>query len=426
MVRQLAIRQVTTTVASPSVVDSTNDYEGIGFGGNEKKISINSANRTFIAYRKKLAGVYQPYVAYSDDGATWTVVNVATVSGGFLQRVPSVIVGAGDKVHCVWYGQDPNNTGTNQRQIKYSGSTDNGVTWSAWVSVGGDVPGYISSSLWQEHPVIIEDIHTTGMLYVFWEGRDANSQSAQQVKFSMSTDNGVTWSAWINTTSDSVVSSHSRPTIAQMADGSLHVTYYSTNGTTGSVQQIQHVYSNDGGATWSNPAIIGDTGYDSRNSSLISLGSTLLCVWRAIDASYSTTQIKYAIYNGTWSAPVNVSPDSNRWNFFPTLSFVNGFPTCAWVSTFDTSGYTSDNPTSGQIAVSTFNGDTWSPRALVTPGGYNSLYPYMNKVGGLVYIMSPSISSSFSDSIIYGTLSFSRTLANSRTLVGSDGYLVSS
>lgn len=381
-------------LTNTAVIDTSADYKGLGFGGSEHKIAKNSGGRLFAAYRKKLSSIYEPYIAYSDDGITWTPVNIANIVTDD-QRVPSIAVGPDNVIHVVWYGKDPSNTGTNQRQIKYSRSTDNGATYSAWVSVGGDVTGYAGSSLWQEHPTVFVDPSNSSNLYVAWEGRDATNLTAQWIKFSKSTDGGTTWSGWVN-----VSGAGSRPNIVKTTDGKLHVAYYSSTGTVGTVQQIQHVISTDNGGTWSSPTIIGDTGFDARNVSIIDDGNNLHAVWRQLNASFSTAQIHYSKFTGTWSAPIAISPILNLWQFFSTISMQGTVPTVLWLETNQSSGYTSEDPTAGLIYVSRFYNGAWTPRQQLTTSG-TDLYPYLNK-NSLDMIYSNGLVTPFN--FVYGLL----------------------
>jgi hypothetical protein len=356
-------------VGTNSIVASSTDIKGLGYSGTEQKIAKNSGGRLFVAYRTLLSGTYEPYLSYSDNGTSWTAVNVANITTDH-QRVPSIALDSSDTVHFVWYGKDPSNTGTDQRQIKYAKSTDNGATWSAWISVGGDVSGYDGVSvLWQEHPAILAT--STSNLFAVWEGRDASHLTAQQVKFSKSTDGGASWSAWAN-----IAGNGSRPGIVRTSDGTLHVLFYSSDATSGSVQQIQHVTSTNSGTSWSANTIIGNSGFDARHVSVINDGTNLHAVWRQTDATYATTQVYYSKYTGTWSAPAVVSPIPGRWQMFPKIGLPNAIPTVVWLETNQGYGYPSEDPTSGLIFISQFVNGGWTARQQLTTSG-SELYPYI-------------------------------------------------
>ncbi len=382
--------QKTIPVTQPAIlrnatnIDITQDFQGLGYAGSQRKVAHNSTGRIFAAYRTEdlsNGSTYEPYVAYSDDGgSTWTVSEVAVITTDH-QRVPSIYVDTSDIIHIAWYGKDPSNTGTNQRQIKYAHSTNGGATWSSWVSVGGDVTGYTSSSLWQEHPTIIADPSNASNLYVVWEGRDSVNTSSQMIKFSKSTDGGSTWSSWVN-----LGPSGSRPDITLTSNGNIHVLYYDSSGTTGSVQQPWHMYSTDGGSTWSSPTVIGDTGYDSRHVSFVTDGTNLYAVWRAPNATYATPQIQYASWNGTsWGSISTVSPSAGLYQFFPQIALISGVLTAVWFETSDSASYPSESPTTGNIRMSKYISGAWTTATVVTSGGFD-LYANIDRTAPYIII----------------------------------------
>src|SRR5439155_33747 len=112
---------------------------------------------------------------------------------GMDQRVPSIAIDSKNHIHVVWYGRDQVYAGANGRQVKYS--MWNGVAWLPWINIS-PVLGYSGSTYWQEHPVIV--IGKNDVLHVLWEGADSGSAGAQQIKHSMSTDGGYTWTNWEN------------------------------------------------------------------------------------------------------------------------------------------------------------------------------------------------------------------------------------
>jgi hypothetical protein len=146
-----------TPLSASALVDISEDDKTLGYP-DQRKIAIDSQGRLYVAYRKQFrvlgALTYHIFVSRSDDGRTWTVLNngePVEQTGPYTQRVPAIVI-AHDVIHLVWYGGDGNNTGSNQRQIKYVQSTDAGATWSPWVNLA-EVPGYAEPQrLWQEHP----------------------------------------------------------------------------------------------------------------------------------------------------------------------------------------------------------------------------------------------------------------------------------
>jgi len=354
-----------------STVDRTEDFRSVGFPDG-RKIARDSQGNLYVAYRKKdSAGIYQVYVAKSEDGgATWCKPEspIATLNTDH-QRVPSIAIDGHDVLHVVWYGKGPTDSGANERQIKYTNSKDRGATWSPWVSVGGEVRGYRGQDIWQEHPTIYVD--GNNHLYVVWQGRDDAFRVASQCKFSKSVDGGSTWSTWRNVSPSN--SNLSRPTLVTNTDGSrLYVLGYGGSG----IQQILFSISADGGSTWSTWSPINASRNDQRHVSVAIDGTDHLhAVWREVNSS-GKAEVEYSIYSGSkWTAPLTVSANAASYQFFPSIA-VTAFNTVAvvWTETSSASGCPREDPSSGQIRWSYRNsGGVWR-RGLIPGGERNSIY----------------------------------------------------
>ncbi len=355
----------------PVVVDQTQDEKALGYP-DSRKIVRNSRGELFIAYRKQHTMTskefYHIFVAKSsDNGGSWVVLNgnkpIETV-GDFQQRVPSIAVDANDVLHVVWYGNDADNPGENERQVKYVRSTDGGTTWSAWKNIA-PVTGYEEEDLWQEHPAIA--VGADNRVYVVWQGKEPEF-SASQTKFTSSADGGVTWSPWININPSS--ENRSRPTIAPGTDGTLHVLAY---GGTSDTQQVTWSRSTDDGRSWTDWALIAASEQDQRHVSVvIDRQNQLHAMWRQEpeDAtSNAEPQIHYAYYNGSdWSAATVVGSADERYQFFPSITIdAEDMLWAVWTETSDSEDYPSENPTSGQIVyVRKQPEGSWSKPATLT------------------------------------------------------------
>jgi hypothetical protein len=358
----------------PAVIDSTQDEKALGYP-DSRKIVRNSQGHLFVAYRKQHTvekeSLYHIFVAKSTDkGATWAVLNdnqpIETV-GDYQQRVPSIAIDANDVLHVVWYGNDADNDGENERQIKYVRSTDGGITWSEWTNIA-PVPGYEKEDLWQEHPTIAVDANNR--LYVVWQGKEPGI-NASQTKFTSSTDSGITWSSWTNINPSS--ENRSRPTVLSAADGTLHVLAYGGKNDT---QQLLWTRSSDGGRSWNDWTPITASERDQRHvSAVLDRQNQIHAVWRQEpndSASGKRPQIHYAHYNGSeWSAPEIVGLAAERYQFFPSISIdADDRVWVTWTETADANDYPSENPTSGQIAYASKPlGGAWSKPTMLTDNG---------------------------------------------------------
>jgi hypothetical protein len=366
--------QPSTTSA---VVDETADYRALGYP-DQRKIVRDSKGNLYVAYRKKdrsrESGCYHIFVSRSTDGgASWSVVNgnaPIEQADDCTQRVPAIAVDARDALHVVWYGKDSEHTGENDRQIKYTHSTDGGVSWSDWVNIA-EVKGYADQTLWQEHPTI----YLSGSaIYVAWQGPDANSPTAPQIKLTRSLDGGQTWEHWRNI-SPRNRSNHSRPTIVgNRAGDQLYILAY---GEVDSTQQIIWTSSTDSGNTWSAWSAVTPIAADQRHvSAVIDSHDQLHAIWRQIDQN-GIARIEYASYAGhAWSDPVPLAPNSSAYQFFPSLAVTSDDTLWAtWTESDSAAGAPEDDPEKGQIAyASKPPGAAWGARTSVPAASGIGIY----------------------------------------------------
>ena len=129
-------------------VDTTEEYTALGYPDG-RKIVRDSENNLYIAYRKKYEiddeESHHIFVAKStDQGQNWQITHdqrpIERV-GDYNQRVPAIAIDGHDALHVVWYGNDAQNKGKHERQIKYSRSSDGGESWSDWINIAS-VDGY--------------------------------------------------------------------------------------------------------------------------------------------------------------------------------------------------------------------------------------------------------------------------------------------
>ncbi|HEV2119556.1 MAG TPA: hypothetical protein VGS11_05575 [Candidatus Bathyarchaeia archaeon] len=345
-----------------SQVDQISDPKGLGYSGQRKMATDNNGN-TYIAYRKAPPGLTQSeiYVAMSKDGGkTWTdlgggpvaIVNApplvsGTTQGGGTgtdQRVPSIAIDSKNQIHVVWYGRDSIYTGANERQVKYS--KWNGAAWLPWINLS-PVLGYSGSTYWQEHPVIV--VGKNDVLHVIWEGSDSSSVGVQQIKHSMSTNGGATWTTWENIAPINP-SGQSRPDAVVDPNGNLYATWYGgVSGTTGT--RIKYARWDAGSMTWAPVQIVAAIdGYSQKHVSLaIDKSNTLRLVWDGPDDSNSNSLVKYSSLNlslssPVWSAWTNVNPGTWLNQSDPMISIgPSGIVLVAWQEWKGTDALTATN-----------------------------------------------------------------------------------
>src|SRR5256712_11638435 len=347
--------------SSQSPVDQISDSKGLGYSG-QRKMAVDSTGNIYLAYRKAPPGLSQDeiYVAVSkDNGKTWTdfgggpvaIVNVLPVVSGVTQdggtgtdqRVPSIAIDSKNQIHVVWYGRDQVYTGANERQVKYS--MWNGVAWLPWINIS-PVLGYSGSTFWQEHPVIV--VGKDDVLHVLWEGADSGSAGVQQIKHSMSTDGGYTWTNRENIAPVDQ-SAQSRPDAVVDQNGNVFVAWYGgVSGTTGT--RIKYTRWNIGTATWDPVQIVvGIEGFNQKHVSLgIDQSNTLRLIWDGPDSSHSNSLVKYSSLNlnltsPSWSAWTNINTGTSLNQSDPIISIGPAMVLVAWQEWSGTDAFTATN-----------------------------------------------------------------------------------
>ena len=376
--------QIQHTSTSPALIDQTQTTKAMGYT-DSRKIVRDSLGNLYIAYRKKYKlydeTAYHIFVAKStDNGSRWRILNdqkpIETV-GDMNQRVPAIAIDQRDGLHVVWYGPDETGAADKENQIKYVHSTDGGESWSAWRNISF-VAGYQDQPLWQEHPTLFVD--PANRIYIVWEGRDEWYTAGSQIKFTRSSDGGLSWSQWANIAPSR--SSYSRPSLLATAEKLYVFAYGARNG----IRQILYASSVDGGLHWSGWQQVAAAFQDQRHvSAAVDSKGTLHIVWRQLPFWPTTdrdesAQIYYATFEGvSWSAPVRVGAHFGVAQTYPSIA-VDGKETVwiTWMETTDPYAFPNDAPTSGSVYYVAKSHRGWSA-PLRFAAGNNNLYPSLRR-----------------------------------------------
>jgi hypothetical protein len=370
------------TLTEGALVDVSEDDKVLGYP-DQRKVAVDSQNRMYVAYRKQFRTrgtlAYHIFVARSEDGRNWTVLNNGEPieqTGPYNQRVPAIAI-VDDVIHVAWYGGDGSNAGSNQRQIKYAQSADGGASWSPWVNVA-EISGYREPQrLWQEHPVLVAD---GSRLHIVWQGRDQQAPKRSQIRIVTSEDRGLSWS------SPRIVrpepnGGRSRPTLLiDPRDNAMSVLAYGEND---GAQRIAMTQSRDGGRTWSVWRDIAPETRDQRHvSAMHDSRGRIHAVWRAGDEK-SPSLIQYAVFDGQgWSAPESISVVGGVHQYFPSLAITRDDRiVLAWIEVSTASGFPEESFRTGTLRWVTARLPTTSwtaPEAMTLdePVNFVSLSPH--------------------------------------------------
>jgi len=397
----------------PPMIDITEDAKAMGYPDG-RKIVRDQQGALYVAYRKKYKvgfhTAYHIFVAKSaDNGYSWQILNrgqpIEDV-GDQNQRVPAIAIDQQGVIHVVWYGKDGPDFKSDENQIKYVSSTDQGQTWSPWRNIA-HVAGYIDQLAWQEHPAIYVD--EDNLLYVVWEGYDATHPNRTQIKFLRSVDSGVSWSLWRNVSPSTV--NLSRPTLVGDSDDTLYIFAY---GRVASRHQIIYSQSTDGGLGWSEWTRLAPTVLEQRHvSAAVDRHGTLHVVWMQEPYSFSSflpwrnkqnsserySEIYSEVYytslvrgSTDWRSPTRMQASHDGAQSFPSISVeaTDSFNQATrehelldsvwivWSESTDGAGSQKMNADS-MIYVTRNSGFGWSAPFAITLDG-NHLYPSLARV----------------------------------------------
>lgn len=158
------------------------------------------------------AGIY--FTKSIDGGDTWsTNVKVNDNSASAYMSAPSLAIGNSDTIYLAW--QDERNE---NRDIYFAKSIDGGDVWSTNVKVNDD----LTSANQREPSLAVGD---SGTLYLAWgDDRNTDWDSANNIYFASSPDNGATWSANIQVTDDS--NQYGAPSLVANDDDILYIAWH--------------------------------------------------------------------------------------------------------------------------------------------------------------------------------------------------------
>jgi len=177
----------------------------------------------------------------------------------------------------------------------YARSVNGGVTWSGKKNIS-TVSTYITSSMCVDGNDYLYTVFSVivGGKYI--------------IRFSKSTDKGLTWSQPTNITSSGGAWNQLSPSIAVDSAGKLHCVWMGYNSAYTAKYQIRYSNSTDNGTSWAKPRNLTAVNYNQDYPCIgISKNNTVIIAWYGTSASYTTDQIWFTrsfTRGNTWRANV--------------------------------------------------------------------------------------------------------------------------
>lgn len=291
--------------------DSYGQANGSVFENGCDAILDTSKNLYLVVSAKnasKTANFQINIIKYTQSTGAWGSWNAITDIAKDQYR-PAIEIDSNGYLHCVWVGKD--NTYTTYNQIQYSKSTDGGATWSTMKVIDSTANNSYDNG---NGAKIV--IGTNNKLHVFWTGKDATYTNGT-VKYAYSTDSGSTWS-----NAAVLMNSPSNSYWAQIPDAiangdNIYVVYKSKDAVYTANSNVKIQKSTDNGATWSDWVNISPSASDRYNPQIMKDINGYL--WVIYYASTSFYWSKSTDDGTTWDAWTSAGSNTNNTSYTPYL-----------------------------------------------------------------------------------------------------------
>lgn len=324
-------------------------------------IAVDSVGNINVVWHDDTPGNDEIFFSRSSDGGSgWSpAVNVSANPG--ISFTPVVGVDDTGNINAAWW-----DTSLTNREIFFSRSTNEGVTWSPPADL-------THNSGRSDEPAMA--VSCSGNIYLVWEDKTPGNWD---ILFTRSTDGGANWSPLRNVSHNPAPSSW--PAIAVDHNGHINVVW---NDYTSGSRRVFFSRSVNGGNTWSQAVnVYNQAGLSGYAAVAVDGDGNILLVW-----TFSTT-VERKIYFSrstdkglTWSQPVNVAPQSQD-AVFPDIAVDNvGNINVAWW----------DQVQGNQeiyFSRSVDNGATWTEALNISDNAWDSAFPAIAvDEGGYVYLV---------------------------------------
>jgi len=314
----------TTTVANVDKNSSKVAIDTVTSFSEGLTLTIDSLGYLYFANSSKVPAYSSSfnirYLKSADGGVTWSAVTQITTynDSGILCTNPCIVVKQDGNVTIVWQ------RGGTTKSI-HSTSINNNV-----VQANKDV--YLGTSYSQSNPCAVVD--NVGVIHVVWDGYDVTDSSQHNIRYSKSTDGGVTWSGMIKITTGNTTTGSVNPSISVDTNNVIYVMYNMYNASS-YVNIYRIIYT----SSWGSPMAL--TSFSNGSTPNVSMCSNYqnftdpLCIY----TDYQTGAVKF---RGVWtdSSTIGLLEESVVYNITPATS---SGQIASWLTYSNSSDFTIDS-----------------------------------------------------------------------------------
>jgi hypothetical protein len=261
---------------------------------------------------------------------TDTAISTIALESSWNDVQEPTITNDGTNLYAAWASK--NATYPNSFNIRYSKSTDGGATWDSVTQV---TTINVSGSDYKNPCIVFITGTKVGVLYDF----KVTSSGFSQISF-REIDNGALGSQVV-VHSDSTYT-QANPCATVTSDGDIHVVWHGKDATDSTVDNIRYSKSTDNGVTWASETKLttGNTYFNQNASIGFDSSNNLYVMFQGKDASSGLYyRIKQVIYTTTWSSVNTITTNTTGSSASPSIcENFNGFtePLTIWLDNQDT------------------------------------------------------------------------------------------
>ena len=325
--------KIITIDPSYLVSSSTVSTDNMTMTNTQRKLVVDGCGVYHAVYTKTLGIKKQVYYSNSlDNGVTWGNETNISTSMDYNNYYPAIAVDSQNHLHVVWYAYDA--TYATDTQIFYS--TYDGTSWSTPVALTTNV------NREQQYPVIAVD--SNDHLHVAWHGKTDIYTMKYNIRYTNSINNGTTWNTIVEVTAE--IRANIYPTIAIDNFDIIHISYAGMDDGSGATKlkycNARHssTYFTDGLMIWSTEqTLTTDNDYDQEAPNIvvediINDQNTIHIVWQGttlVHPDYRNIRYSKSTDGGiTWSTPMMLTTDDSYHQDCATINMANDALFIVW------------------------------------------------------------------------------------------------